>query len=40
VEVKVRESATRWGEDEGEAVAEGRCGEGKREGEGEDEGGQ
>ena len=24
----------RWGEDEGEAVAEGRCGEGEREGEG------
>ena len=39
--MKVRESATRgWGEDEGEAVAEGRCGEDEREGEGEDEGGQ
>jgi len=29
-----------WGEDEGDAVAEGRCGEGEREDEGEDEGGQ
>ena len=38
--MKVREWATRvWGEDEGEAVAEGGCGEGEREGE-EEEGGQ